>query len=92
MKPVNRSSVNKAVTSLLELTSARKVTVYQSPDVVVKATRQRKPTKHSRTETILVTLGAPNFVERKFIKQCKAAGEPLPVRKPQIKWYPTKKK
>lgn len=91
MKPVNRSSVNKAVTSLLELTSARKVTVYQSPDVVVKATRQRKPTKRSRTETILVTLGAPNFAERKFIKQCKTAGVNFPVREPQLKFYPAKK-
>lgn len=36
-------------------------------------------------------MGAPNFAERRFIRLCFKAGEPLPVRKVQIKWWPKKK-
>ena len=67
---------------------ARKATKYLSPKLTVKATRRLfkgKVNKRSRITEILFTVGAPNFEERKFIKDCKKAGLPLPVTKIQIK-------
>jgi hypothetical protein len=33
------------------------------------------------------TIGKPNYEEREFIKKCKKAGEPFPVKKIQVKFY-----
>lgn len=81
---VTRTSIAHAVIGVLE-SGARKATVYLDENTVVKATSQRKPTRRSRTRTLILTVGAPNFEERKFIKLCKKAGEP--VRRTQYKWY-----
>ena len=70
---------------------ARKATFYFSPKLVAKATRQRRPDRRTNQETFVVTLGRPNYAERKFIKTLKAAGEPFPVKKIQYKFYPKKK-
>lgn len=40
----------------------------------------------------VLKIGKPNYLERDFVKMCKKAGEPLPVKKVQIKHYPKKKK
>lgn len=64
---------------------------YVSPRLVVKATWQQKPTKRDRGNTILVTIGQPNYLERKFIKLCQKANVPFPVRNVQLKYYPKKK-
>jgi len=41
---------------------------------------------------MVLTIGRPNYAEREFIKLCKKAGEPFPVKKMQLKFYPKKKK
>lgn len=86
---INRNSIAKAVESLLE-TGARQAVVYQHPNLVVKATRRHKPDKRARTTEITLTIGAPNYECRQFIKRCLKACEPFPVRKVQLKFY-TKK-
>jgi hypothetical protein len=88
---VSRAAVSRAVVSLLE-TEARKVTVFVSPELTVVATRQRKPRKNGRGETVLLTIGKPNFENRKFIKACLKAGEPFPVKKILLRWWPEKRK
>lgn len=60
---------------------------YLAPDRVVKVTRQRKPERRGKSETFLVTIGKPNFLGRRFVAQCKKAGEPFPVRKVQTKEF-----
>ena len=68
---------------------ARKATKYLSPTVVVKATRRlfkgRIDRREKRVE-ILLTIGAPNYAERRAITQFKKAGESFPVRKVQVRF------
>lgn len=58
---------------------------------VVKATFHNKPNNKNRQECMVVTMGAPDYNMTKFIKKCKKAGEPLPVKKIQFKAWPVKK-
>lgn len=64
----------------------RSISVYQSPTLVVTATRRHKPDKRNTTIEMVLTIGKPNFRGRQFVKACLKAGEPFPVKKPQIKW------
>lgn len=69
----------------------RQARKYVSPELVLKATRQTKPDRRNRGQTLLLTIGRPNYYERRFVKLCLKAGEPLPVRKIQLKTYPSGK-
>ena len=60
---------------------AKTATVYLSPSQVVRVTRQGKIYPRASRVTVLVTVGAPNYLARDFIKALKKAGEPFPVRK-----------
>jgi hypothetical protein len=80
----------KAVIGLLE-SGAKKASVYESENLVVTATWQQKPRRGETSSTFLVTIGKPNYAGRQFIKACKKAGDPLPVKKVQLKFYPKKK-
>lgn len=68
-------------------TRVRSAVKYISDKEVVKATRRFKPSKRNLREEILLTIGRPNYAERRFIKLCKKAGEPFPVKKVQLKHY-----
>lgn len=68
-------------------TGARKVTKYLSRITVVKATRRHKPNRVQASETFIITVGKPNYTERKFINTCKKAGVVFPLRKIQYQWY-----
>lgn len=65
----------------------RKATKFIAPNLVVKATRRHKPDKRERLKEIVVTIGRPNYAEREFIRSCRKAGEPFPVRKLQLQPY-----
>ncbi len=83
---LTRSAIAKVSSCLLE-TKAKKATCFLSKDFVVRAVRGLKPDKRSRSHSFLVTFGKPNFAERQFIKSCIKAGEPIPVRKVQLKFF-----
>jgi hypothetical protein len=88
---VTRTSILNAIEAVLSNPDVRKATVYQHPNLTVKLTRQFKyDGRHSRA-TFLLTIGSPNYAESEFIKICKKAGEPFPVRRVQLKFYPVKK-
>jgi hypothetical protein len=70
--------------------TARRATAYISPTLTMKATAQRKQDKRARYSTVLVTVGTPNFVERRFIKVCQKAGMCFPLN--QIQWRAWPKK
>jgi hypothetical protein len=75
-------------------TEAHTATKYLSPTHVVRATRivwRGKIDKRSRTIEIRFTDGKPNYHAREFIKRCQKAGEPFPVRKIQLKFFPKQK-
>lgn len=82
--------VGKVVDTLLA-SNARMATKFLDTNKVVRATRQfKRKALHSRT-TLILTVGAPNYRERHFIKQCLKSGVPFPVRKIQLKLYPKRK-
>lgn len=85
-----------AITSVVEAvlrTDAIRATKYLAPNQVVRATKRTfKFTKGPRENVeVLLTLGRPNYVEREFVKDCKKAGEPFPVKKVQLKFKTPKK-
>lgn len=77
----------RSVVDVLTRTSAKRATVFISPRLIVRATR-----RHPKAMEFVLKIGKPNYLERDFVKMCKKAGEPLPVKKVQIKHYPKKKK
>ena len=82
------SMLCQVVVSLSIDTNARKVTGYLSEKYVVKATRRHRYNKRDHQETYLVTIGRPNYAERKFIKLCKEVNEPFPIKKLQYQLWP----
>ena len=63
----------------------KKTTKYFAPKRVMKLTRIGKYDGRSRTQKFMLTTGAPNHAERKFIKDCIEAGEPFPIHNIQVK-------
>jgi len=90
---VDASVIGKVVRTLIEM-DAKKVTAFISPKLTVKASRvlfDGKISKRDARADVVVTLGVPNFSERRFIKAALAASEPFPVKKLQIKMPPEKR-
>lgn len=71
---------------------ARKATVYVDEKTVVSVCRRFRFSRRNTRDDFVLKIGAPNYEERDFIRRCKRAGEPLPVRKVQLKFWPAKKK
>lgn len=84
---ITRDAIAKTVFGLLE-TNARKASFYLDENKVVTATRPFKPDRRSKSFSIVLTMGGPNYRGRQFIKACKKAGEPFPVKKLQLKFWP----
>lgn len=82
---------SKVIETLI-LNDVKSATYYESPKLIVRATWRTKPRANNRREEIVVTYGAPNYLEAKFAKLCKKAGEPFPVRKIQLRAWPKKRK
>jgi len=79
------------VSATLIASDAKSAIKYLSEKLVVKATWHNKPKANNRGETMVVTFGKPNYLERKFIADCKKAKVAFPVSKIQLKFYPVKK-
>lgn len=71
------------------LAGAVRATKYYDDKTVVSAQRKLCAGKidfRNRMVEILFKIGKPNFKEQQFLKQVKLAGEPLPVKKIQLKF------
>lgn len=77
---------------MARMTDVRRATYYVSENCTVKLTRQRRYKKRDLSETFILTCGRPNFRERKFILQCKQAGEKFPIKKIQLQYWPKPRK
>lgn len=77
----------ECINEVLHVNGLRKATAFLSENYVIKATRQRAHDRRSKSDTILVTAGAPNFLERRYIKLCKKVGMAFPLRKIRMEWY-----
>ena len=85
MKDVKRA-ISDCCWALVYDNGVRQATKYLSPKLVVKATAQTFKGKRLKgNETLVVTIGRPNYDGREFIKKCKKAGEALP-KKIQLKF------
>lgn len=82
---MNVATAVAACTKALEQPGVYRATKFLSEELVVKVTRCHKRRVRGRTATSVLTVGKPNYAERQFIRLCKKAGEPLPVRKVQVK-------
>lgn len=90
-------AVRTIITAMINDSEIRQGTIYASANKTIKVTHihnrsvSRKPRVDSNMD-LRVTIGRPNYPERKFIKMCKRAGEPFPVKKIQFKFFPAKKR
>lgn len=80
----------KAIREALN-TGCRKATAYISDSQVATCCARHKPDARSKRVEFVIKLGAPNFVERRFIRICKQAGCAFPLNQVQLKWWPKKK-
>lgn len=86
-----RKRIGQCVQDVLTVKNVRRATAYISDKRTVKATLQRRIDKRAKSATVLVTVGAPNFLERRFIRLCKKAGMAFPLQQIQWKHWPKKK-
>lgn len=86
-----RTAVDRVIAAMMTQTDTYRATGYIDARTVVKATRLHKFHRDARTVHFVLTIGAPNFLERAFIKACKDAHEPLPVKKVQLKGWPKRR-
>lgn len=85
--PISRRDVGRLIEHLIE-TGARRATKYSSPRFVARATRRHKPDRRNSRTEFVVTIGAPNYREREFIKLAQKAKETFPISRIQLdhKW------
>lgn len=86
----SRTAVDRVI-SVLMAGDARRATLFISPREVVSACRRHRRNRRDRSEDFVLKVGAPNYAERAFIVSCRKAGEPFPLKKVQVKFYPAKK-
>ena len=86
-------AVGKAVDTLVEDKTLKSAVLYLDPKTVAKVT-WHVPLRGSwdvvRKGYGVITLGYPNARERQFIKRCEVAGESFPLKKVQVRRWPTK--
>ena len=73
-----KKSLGNVVSMVYENKNIKSAIKYLRPDFRIKATA-----RFSDHKEIIVNIGKPNFKERKFVKECLAAGEPFPIKKIQ---------
>lgn len=83
-----KKEVGNVVETLID-NGVKRATKYISEKFVISAQRKSFKGKIRKGENIeiVMKIGKPNFAEREFIKQCKKAGEPFPVKKIQLKHF-----
>lgn len=66
-------------------------TAYLAPDLTARLTLVGKRRRGDKRVIFTLAVGRPNYLERKFIRACKKAGEKFPVKKVQLR-APAKKR
>lgn len=87
-----KSAVVRSLIAALIMHGASRATKFISENETVTAKRvmyRGRIDKRARRQTAVVSFGRPNHAERLFIRRCKKAGEPFPVKKIQLK-FPTR--
>lgn len=58
---------------------------YVGTNFVIRVTNRDRMIKRSAWFAVVVKVGKPNFLERRFIRACQKSGEPFPVKKIQLR-------
>jgi hypothetical protein len=90
-KEIDAREIASVSAALMSIKDCRSAVKYIDDKTIVRATWHNKPKANNRIEVMVVTIGAPNYKEREFIKKCKKSGESFPIKKIQLKHYPIKK-
>lgn len=80
--------VRKAFQTIADDRRLYRATRYITHKHTLKITRARPVDRREKAETYILTVGAPNYAEREFIKRAVAAGEPFPIKKTQLQFWP----
>jgi hypothetical protein len=83
-------SLRRVVLALIYTSTIRSATIYVSPTLSVKATRKFRSRKNEASAEMVLTIGRPNYEGRAFVKKCKAAKEPFPIKRIQFRFWPQK--
>ena len=75
------------VTAALMVSDAKSAVKYLDNKTVVRATWHDKPSDKNKRETMIVTIGHPNYKEAKFIAKCALECVRLPMH-PVLKNWP----
>jgi len=73
-----RAYINKSLDILAKRPNIKRATTFVSPKITVKVTRQRRTRANAKQQTFLLSVGTPNFLERRFLKSRKEGKFPLP--------------
>ena len=84
-------ALQKATRVLLN-SDAKKATVYLSSKLVVSICRRFKKDRRNSREDFVVKIGAPNYLEVRFIKACAKAKVALPLSRVQLRFWPKARK
>jgi hypothetical protein len=77
MKPLRIDAyIRKSLARLVDDPNLRRVTTFLSPKVTVKVTRQSRKRANAKQQTFLLSVGSPNFLERRELKKIKAFPQP----------------
>lgn len=94
MNKDRRSNIDRVVEEAM-CNGAHKAIMYLAPNRVIRATRRLlrgKVNRRERDTTIILTLGRPNYAERKYIKRhLLAKGKPF-ISLIQVKFPPQRKR
>jgi len=82
----------RVVACLVHTVDCKTATIFLSPKLIVRATWRHKPSLRNLREEMVVTYGAPNYLEQAFIVTAKKAGEPFPIKKVQLRPWPKVRK
>lgn len=89
------SAVRAAVGTVAEhllYNNVKTATKYLGERYVVRATAMRKLDKRTKKFYFMVTVGIPNYLSQKFIRDCQKAKQSIPLNRAQLKSFPIKRK
>lgn len=77
MSAVEDSIITSSLTALIKRPELRSAVTFVTPTVTIKVTKQRRMRKNAKQKTFLVSVGDPNFLERRMLKAGKVDKFPL---------------
>jgi hypothetical protein len=80
-----KTVVGNAVDAVISK-GAKRAVKYLTPDCIVRATFIGKRRDAYSSNDIRLSIGKPNYLERRFIRLAIAAGQKFPIKKIQLKF------